>query len=49
MDAAREKLLTEFDFEHIVQVLRISRFMSAINLSRRQKLAVEFFRKYTVR
>ena len=48
MDAARKKLHAEFDFEHIVQVLRISRFLAQLQLTRRQRLTVEFFRKYAV-
>ena len=49
MDAAREKLAKEFDFEHVMSVLRISRFLAHLQLSRRQRLTVDFFRKYTVR
>ena len=39
----------EFDFEQIIKLLRISHLMSHLELSRSQRLTVDFFRRYTVR
>ena len=49
VNAARKKLREEFDFNHIIKVLRISSFMSKLKLTHRQRLTVDFFRRYTVR
>ena len=49
MDVARTKLANEFDMEHLMQVTRISHLLAHLHLSRRQRMTVDFFKRYTVR
>ena len=48
IDAARQKLDDEFDMEKMAHLLRVSRLVSFMKLSRRQRMAVEYFSRYTV-
>ena len=45
---AKEKLNSEVDMKNIIIFQRISKFLQKLQSSRRQRLSVDYFRRYTV-
>lgn len=47
-EIAKKKLDSEVDIKNIIQTRRITSFLNKINMTRRQRLSVDYFRRYTV-